>query len=154
MESSDRFRIRPFKKEDRFVLADIYFFCRVKSFTWLKADTFNLSDFEVDTEGEIILVLEEVNKNKVIGFAGVWAQDNFLHHLYIIEDYQGQSLGKRLLDECLNSVLKRPARLKCLAENKKAQQFYQKLGWEIIESHNLNDGMSYHTYCLNGISPK
>ncbi|CDH26483.1 conserved hypothetical protein [Xenorhabdus bovienii str. kraussei Becker Underwood] len=54
---------------------------RKVTFTWLNTDNYQLTDFDKDTEGEMIYIA--VENDKVLGFISVWAQNHFIHHLYV-----------------------------------------------------------------------
>lgn len=135
--------IRPFSIADEQSLSCIYLSCRLETFYWLPQQNLKLTDFNKDTEGERILVIEA--DSKLVGFISIWMQDNFIHHLFIESLHQGKGFGKLLLAEALK-IIGRPARLKCVVQNSRACQFYEKQGW-IIESTTPDDPISpYHTY--------
>ena len=117
-------------------LARIYLDSRTRTFSWLDTTTYQLSDFERDTDGESILVLEDL---AILGFSSVWESDRFLHHLYVEPSKIGNSLGSQLLD----STIQRfglPMRLKCLSQNHRALRFYSSRGWKTIRESLGVDG--------------
>lgn len=83
-----KIEIAHFEENDREQLKLIYLEVRQTNFTWLSQESFRLSSFDKDTEGEIILVAKV--DNKIVGFASLWRQDNFLHHLYVSNSFSGQ----------------------------------------------------------------
>jgi len=140
-------KIREITPEDIGYLEELYVRCRTQTFSWIPRNSFHLADFLIDTKGEEILVLED--RGDVVGFCSVWRADNFLHHLYIDTSYQGKGFGKLLLNTCLKKqILKLPARLKCVARNKSACKFYEKLGWKIESTTDEGPMGTYHTYVL------
>jgi len=137
-------QIRQFRKEDESELAAIYLKCRVRTFNWLPESIFRLDNFAEHTEGEVILVA--IQGNEIAGFISLWVADNFIHHLYLREKFQGNGLGDLLLKEGLKGI-GRPARLKCVVRNAKACAFYERRGWKVESTSEDNFG-PYHTYVL------
>src|SRR3954467_2238281 len=119
-------------------LQRIFLEVRQKTFYWVE-DTkdYHLTDFERETEGEFVLVA--VLNGKVVGFISLWMADNFIHHLYIDENYQHQNIGTLLLDEALK-IMNSPIKLKCLVKNENALKFYEKKGFVAIEKGVSNHG--------------
>ncbi|WP_372753820.1 GNAT family N-acetyltransferase, partial [Mariniflexile sp.] len=69
----------------------------------------------------------------------IWVKDNFLHHLYISNEFQSKGIGTQLL----NSVIERAnadMTLKCLKKNKLGIKFYQKHGWTSVSQGESNEG--------------
>ena len=52
-----------------------------------------------------------------------------IHALYLLEEYQGKGLGRKLMEHCLSLSPGRPVRLFVLRENEKAQGFYRAMGF-------------------------
>ncbi|HGS4463483.1 TPA: GNAT family N-acetyltransferase, partial [Vibrio metschnikovii] len=77
-------------------LRKLYFHSRRDSFTWLKTDSFRLEDFDRDTHGERIWLVEVLGQ--VAGFISIWEPDRFVHHLYVSSEYQSQGIGSILLN--------------------------------------------------------
>lgn len=137
--------IRDFEKQDVNKLAQIYLNSRKETFYWIPHEQFNMNDFIADTEGESILV--GISGRNIVGFVSIWTKDNFIHHLYVDKEYQGQGVGRELLKAGLR-LINKPARLKCVVRNSNACEFYEKLGW-ILESSAEDDPLGpYHTYVL------
>lgn len=144
MGNSSDLKIREMQSTDLDQLRHLYKDVRQRTFDWMPEDSFHLHDFDKDTEGEWILVAE-IN-NQIIGFAAVWVQDAFLHHLFLRPTHQRQGVGRKLLDACFAGQLRQPARLKCVIRNTPACRFYEKQGW-LIESESLTGPMgSYRVY--------
>lgn len=119
-------------------LQRIFLEVRQKTFYWLDdAKEYHLTDFERETKGEFVLVA--VLNNKVVGFISLWMADNFIHHLYIDENYQQQNIGSILLGEAIK-IMNSPIKLKCLAKNENAIKFYKKKGFAAIEKGISNHG--------------
>nr|WP_253202592.1 GNAT family N-acetyltransferase [Flavobacterium sp. MC2016-06] len=102
--------------------------------------TFNLLDFDKETQGEYILTV--LCDDKVIGFISVWIPTNFIHHLYIDESFHKRGIGKELLKTVIEKT-GLPIRLKCLEKNTDAIQFYKKLGFEKREKGESENGSYY-----------
>ena len=107
----------------------------------------SLNDFKVMIEGEKILIAK-VN-SEIVGFASVWEQDNFVHHLFVAPSHQNQGTGAALLKTC-HDTFGLPLTLKCVEENSRACEFYEKNGWEPIEKAIDVQG-PYILYRLNNV---
>ena len=123
----------------RVALQNIYLQARKATYTWLDTSDYRLGDFERDTDGESILVVQD---QQVAGFSSVWLPERFLHHLYLSPDRIGEGYGHLLLRETMAS-LSGPMRLKCLAKNLRALSFYKTHGWQIIGEGHGDDGLYY-----------
>jgi|TARA_R110001583_G_scaffold1867_11_gene14273 GNAT superfamily N-acetyltransferase len=129
--------ISDFEENDRTRLQQIYFEVRNSTFAWLPKDSVDKSSFNQDTEGEYILVAKV--GAEIVGFASIWLQDSFLHHLYISKHYQRKGIGTLLLNKIIekaNSDLS----LKCLKQNKSGVHFYLKSGWVAVSEGTSNEG--------------
>ncbi|MEO6286867.1 MAG: GNAT family N-acetyltransferase [Dyadobacter sp.] len=129
--------IIPYIDDHRDALRQVYLRARLQAFPWLAPATFKFEDFDKATEGELILIA--LCENRPAGFVSWWAPENFVHNLFIDPDYIKKGLGRTLLWECLNRTGK-PARLKCLIDNKNAMEFYQHLGWKLHSKGQSDDG--------------
>lgn len=105
---------------------EIYYRTRRETFTWLPRSRFRRGDFLADTFEEELFVAEQ--DGTVIAFAGVYAPDDFLHHLYVAREHQGRGVGSALLQYLLDRSKGR-LRLKCLCRNGRALAFYRGRGW-------------------------
>lgn len=129
--------IKQFVEKDREQLRQLYLDVRQSTFTWMSRDSFNLASFDEDTAGEFILVAKM--GHQIVGFASVWLQDNFLHHLYIVHPFQGKGIGTRLLNRVIE-LSNSDVTLKCLKKNERAVKFYLEKGWKARSEGNSNEG--------------
>lgn len=90
----------------------------------------SLNDFDAHTLDEDIWVA--TCDNEIAGFMAVWPPDAFVHHLYVDAAYRGKGIGKALLALAAQNYPS-PLSLKCLVKNEAAFQFYQALGWAVVE---------------------
>jgi len=109
-------------------LRELYLCSRRDSFTWLQTDIFQLEDFDRDSQGERIWLIE-VSGN-VAGFISIWEPDKFIHHLYVSSEYHNQGVGSMLLKNAKAEYGE--LSLKCMVKNKKAINFYLLRGFEIV----------------------
>ncbi len=123
-------KIIPIRKNDYDSLRKLFLKERQNTFHWLDPLEFQLNDFDRYTKGEVIFVaiLDDIP----IGFISIWMKDNFIHHLYIDQKYQGKSIGTELLKAAIQKT-KLPITLKCLENNTKAVEFYLKKGFFAVE---------------------
>ncbi|MCB9629398.1 MAG: GNAT family N-acetyltransferase [Sandaracinaceae bacterium] len=126
------FLVRHAARRDRDTLAELYLTCRRQTFTWVDPERYALDDFDGDTEDELLLVCER--DDRPVGFAGFWAQDDFLHHLFVSREHQGHGAGLGLL-RTVQRYATGPLRLKCAVQNQRALGFYERLGG-VIEATN------------------
>lgn len=120
-------------------VGQLYLESRVATFTWLDTMTYELSDFERDTEGEEVWVA--VESNEVVGFISIWKPDCFIHHLFVSPEDLKKGIGLKLL----NFVKQRYSNLslKCLTQNTNAVAFYLSQGFKVEET--VDNGLeSYH----------
>jgi len=121
--------IRIFTEDDRHALRKIYYESRKHAFYWLDSSLFTLTDFDRDTEGELILVA--THRNILIGFISIWEQENYIHNLFIHPESFHHGVGTQLLRVGLDKI-DRPATLKCSKPNIKAREFYLSRGWRVV----------------------
>jgi GNAT superfamily N-acetyltransferase len=127
MNSTLSIEITTLKPHDLPALREIYLKVRQAAFTWFDTSHYQLSAFDTDTIGEYVLVarIDEI----VIGFISAYEPDNFIHHLYVSNEYHNQGIGTMLLNVMLEN-LKSPVRLKCLQKNKAGLAFYKRNGFK------------------------
>lgn len=96
-----------------------------------------LDEFKESLAGEAVYVARI--DARVVGFVSVWVADRFVHHLYVLPEFQGQGIGSRLLEWCRQKYGKSLS-LKCEVANANAQRFYRNKGWFPKESGTGVDG--------------
>ncbi|WP_337966661.1 GNAT family N-acetyltransferase [uncultured Flavobacterium sp.] len=130
-------KIIPIRKNDYDSLRKLFLKERQNTFHWLDSEEFQLNDFDRYTKGEVILVaiLDDIP----VGFISIWMKDNFIHHLYIDQKYQGNGIGTELLKAAIQKT-KLPITLKCLENNTKAVEFYLKKGFFAVERGQSDHG--------------
>ncbi len=121
--------IREFLEADRDALREIFLAARRDAFVWIPPDTLRRDDFDRVTQGEWIAVA--LWDFVVVGFAAVWEPDSFLHSLFVHPGFQRRGVGTALLRVC-EQRFSSPGTLKCLVENRSAQQFYLARGWTAL----------------------
>ncbi|WP_305906462.1 GNAT family N-acetyltransferase [Methylomarinum sp. Ch1-1] len=89
-------------------------------------DPLDLAEFSRRINGEVVHVAEI--GGQIAGFVSVWEAQAFIHHLYVCPRFQGQGLGKALLQMCERRY-GRPLSLKCICANRRALGFYRRNGW-------------------------
>jgi len=120
--------IRRAKPEEFGACAALYVKVLVETFTWLPADRHKHGDFlRTAREEEIYVAVEE---GRILGLAGFYRPQNFLHSLYV--DARGRGVGKALLDH-VSAQADGPLSLKVQAPNLRAQAFYRREGFRCTE---------------------
>lgn len=130
-------KIRRWQESDRPFLRTLYLHARKQSWTWLDGRDWRLEDFDAATLDEEIWVAEEEGHR--VGFASVYANDNFLHNLFVDPAWQGKGVGSALLKH-VQSTFTSTGALKCLLHNSPALAFYQRHGWHIEAKGVAPDG--------------
>lgn len=123
-------RVSESTEKDIDALRNLFLKTRVMTFTWADTSQFRISDFDEATEKEYILVA--FAGELLVGFVSVWAADNFIHHLYVDEQFQNQGVGTKLIQAALDRF-GYPIRLKCEENNTRALRFYRQKGFVEIE---------------------
>lgn len=77
--------IRLFQEKDRQSLQQLFLEVRTKHFLWEDGASFELQDFDLQTQDEILLVAED-EKGILQGFLAIYEPDQFIHHLFIAND--------------------------------------------------------------------
>jgi len=142
--------IRKAQPSDSARLAEIFLESRRSGFYWLDPERFQLSDFERQTQGEVVWVAE--HEGELAGFISVEEEDAFIHHLFVAPGYQRLGIGRRLL-QSLRTWLPTPYTLKCLTKNKKARAFYKKNNWRIVGEGRSGTG-AYLVLVFGSLIPK
>lgn len=112
--------------KDTDALRELFLRTRLSTFPLIDKRQPKLSDFEMETEGEYILVA--LDGEQVVGFVSIWVGDNFIHHLYVDEKYHNKTIGTQLLKAAIHKV-GLPIRLKCEEDNTNAVRFYKQKGF-------------------------
>lgn len=118
--------IREIRNTDFDVLRKLFLKQRQDTFFWLDPSEFKLDDFEKHIKGELVLVA--IEENIPVGFISIWMPNNFIHHFYIDQKYQGKGIGTLLLKAAIQQT-QFPITLKCLEQNTNAVAFYRKKGF-------------------------
>ncbi len=119
--------ITEIREKDINSLRSLFLKTRRIAFSCADISQFKLSDFEEQTKDEYILVA--LADERVAGFISVWTADNFIHHLYVDEQFQNQNVGTQLL-KAVCDKFGLPIRLKCEENNSKAVCFYRRKGFK------------------------
>lgn len=121
--------VREACKTDYPQLRQIYLDSRRLSFYWANAEEMTLKDFDRDTVEEHILLAEE--DSQILGFASLYLPDRFIHNLFVHPDFAGKGVGTQLLKNAIEKM-GMPVTLKCVSENQRALDFYEKNGWKKV----------------------
>lgn len=120
--------IRRARSEELGACADLYVRVLIDTFTWVPPDRHKRDDFLRAARDEEIYVAVEADR--IIGVAGFFRPQNFLHSLYIQDRQRG--VGKALLDHVIRQA-DGPLSLKVQAPNLRAQAFYRREGFLCTE---------------------
>ena len=121
--------IRPYEEADRPFLRTLYLASRKDTWTWMETGDLQLEDFDRAVIGETVIVAER--DGKLLGFASIFTQENFLHNLFVDPKAKGTGVGSALLHAC-EATFTGTGSLKCLIKSKNSVGFYLAKGWEII----------------------
>ena len=139
MMVNGEFEVSDFDERDRPELRKLYFDVKKETFDWLGMPDKSIDTFDQDTHGEEILVIKK--GEEIAGFVSVWLPDNFIHHLYILKQYQRMGLGNSLV-KAVRARLEGPLSLKCIEGNFSAVRFYESTGWK-VKSRGISDHGKY-----------
>jgi GNAT superfamily N-acetyltransferase len=120
--------IRRASPEELGACADLYVRVLCDTFTWTPPDRHKRDDFLRAAKDEEIYVA--VEDDRIVGLAGFFRPQNFLHSLYVESRRRG--IGKTLLDHVAR-MADGPLSLKVQAPNLKAQAFYRREGFLCTE---------------------
>jgi GNAT superfamily N-acetyltransferase len=144
--------VREIQAADHEALRELFLAARLDTFVWEAPGSFALSDFDQVIDGELVLVA--LQGDQVVGFAGIWLAESFLHSLFVHPANQRQGVGKALLAACAPHFGQH-ASLKCARPNQRALQFYLSQGWVLRQEVNDPDGAFYLMVCWphDGVQP-
>jgi GNAT superfamily N-acetyltransferase len=120
--------IRRARTDELGACADVYVRVLSDTFTWVPPQRHKRDDFLRAAREEEIYVAVEADR--IIGIAGFFRPQNFLHSLYV--DRRQRGVGKALLDHVI-AVADGPLSLKVQAPNLRAQAFYRREGFLCTE---------------------
>ncbi|WP_372780907.1 N-acetyltransferase family protein [Phenylobacterium sp.] len=120
--------VRRARSDEIGACADLYVKVLSETFTWLPPERHSREDFLRSAREEEIYVAVEAAQ--ILGLAGYFRPQNFLHSLYV--DARGRGVGKALLDHVVG-LGDGPLSLKVQAPNRRAQAFYRREGFRCIE---------------------
>jgi GNAT superfamily N-acetyltransferase len=120
--------VRRARPEELAECAELYVRVLRDTFTWLPKDRHRKADFLRFARDEEVYVA--VEDGRIVGLAGFYRPQNFLHSLYV--DDRGKGIGKALLDHIL-AVADGPVSLKVQEPNRRAQAFYAREGFQCVE---------------------
>ncbi|CAN7168674.1 GNAT family N-acetyltransferase [Phenylobacterium sp. LjRoot164] len=99
-----------------------------ETFTWVPAEQHQAADFLSHAEQEEVYLASE--GDRLLGIAALFRPSSFLHSLYV--ETRGAGVGKALLDH-VAAVADGPLSLKCQSPNLRAQSFYLREGFRIVD---------------------
>ena len=114
------FTRRAEKRDAEFVNA--IFVDAISSAQWLPLEARSNANFTKVSDSEIVIVCCGQDGD-VSGFVSVYEPESFIHHLYVVPNYQGQGVGAALLHS-LEAWVQMPWHLKCVERNENALAFY------------------------------
>ncbi|MFL5295560.1 MAG: GNAT family N-acetyltransferase [Phenylobacterium sp.] len=120
--------VRRARADELDACADLYVRVLTETFTWLPPERHRREDFLRAARDEEVYVA--VKAGRIVGLAGFYRAQNFLHSLYVTE--RGKGIGKALLDR-VTAVATGPVSLKVQQPNRRAQAFYAREGFLTLE---------------------
>ncbi|HEY8004862.1 MAG TPA: GNAT family N-acetyltransferase [Phenylobacterium sp.] len=120
--------VRRARPDEIAACADLYVRVLRETFTWLPPERHRRDDFLRAAQEEEIYVAVEAGR--ILGVAGFYRPQNFLHSLYV--DARGRGVGKALLDH-VRALADGPLSLKVQSPNRRAQAFYRREGFLCVE---------------------
>jgi len=129
--------IRPAQAGDKPAMRELFLRSREETFVWHAVDSFQLEDFDVQTQGELLWVAED--GAQIVGLISLWKSDNFIHHLYVDRRWSGRGVGRQLL-RSLPGWPETRFQLKCLCLNEAALAFYRSCHFVETGSGVASDG--------------
>lgn len=120
--------VRRARSDELGACADLYVRVLRETFTWLPPERHQREDFLRAAKEEEIYVA--VEGDKIVGIAGFFRPQNFLHSLYV--DTRDRGIGKALLDHVVAQA-DGPVSLKVQEPNLRARAFYRREGFMCTE---------------------
>ena len=120
--------VRRARSDELGTCADLYVRVLRETFTWLPPERHPRDDFLRSARDEEIYVA--IADGTIVGLAGFYRPQNFLHSLYV--DARRQGIGKALLDH-VAAIADGPVSLKVQLPNLRAQAFYLREGFQAQE---------------------
>ena len=121
--------VRRARPEELPIAAAIYQRVLRETFTWLPGSLHNAQDFLDWSAQEEVYVA--VDQGRILGVAAFYRPSNFIHSLYVAE--RGRGIGRAMLAH-LQAVADGPLSLKCQTANTRAQAFYRREGFRVVEA--------------------
>lgn len=121
-------------------ILDVYHRSREPESCFVK-NVLTRSQFALLIRKELIFLC--VKQSKVIGFISICVPERFVHHLYILPEYQSSGIGTKLIEHCIQ-LFGLPISLKSLAANEKACSYYESHSWVNEEIGHGADGLFHH----------
>ena len=121
--------VRRARPEELPIAAAIYQRVLRETFTWLPGSSHNAQDFLRWAAQEEVYVA--VDQGRILGVAAFYRPSNFIHSLYVAE--RGRGIGHVML-AYLEAVASGPLSLKCQTANTRAQAFYRREGFRVVEA--------------------
>lgn len=107
-------------------LRDLFLRARRDTFAWQPPNSFQLADFDAQTQGERLWVAQD--GAHAAGFISLWEPENFIHHMYVDRRWHRRGVGRALLG-ALPGWPGTRFTLKCLRRNEAALAFYGACGF-------------------------
>ena len=122
-------QVRAARLEELPIAAAIYQRVLRDTFTWLPAASHNAQEFlDWSREEEVYVAVEG---GRILGVAAFYRPGNFIHSLYVAD--RGRGIGRAMLDH-LERIADGPLSLKCQVANIRAQAFYRREGFRVVEA--------------------
>ena len=123
-------------------LEELFYITRKQTFVNRPESEFHIGDYKKSTAEDQVWVAEL--QGVIAGFASIYPKENFIHNLFVGSLFQGQGVGKKLL-QTAEEMLSFPITLKIAIDNPSAKGFYEHQGWRQISMH-LNAIEPYWLY--------
>jgi len=121
-------QVRRARTDELDACADLYVRVLRETFTWLPPERHRREDFlRAAPDEEIYVAVED---GRILGVAGFYRPQNFLHSLYV--EARGRGVGKALLEH-VGARADGPLSLKVQAPNLRAQASYRREGFRCTE---------------------